>query len=163
MGRFRLPVMAATVASLAGCTVDAATPSTDTGTDTDTDTVAAACQSRSPDGVSPWVSSGTIACGLLQDEIMTFWAQVSADDPQGSYTLAPYPNYVRANRVSDDSQVFEMAVLACHEDGECEGTWREQDQPDVTCADATSAFTFTAVVSDGNDNLSEPCLLTWAD
>ena len=106
------------------------------------------------DGISPYVESGTIDCSLVNNNdqgVMTFFVEASANDPQGAFTLKRFPNYIVVK--TGGTEVFRKGYAVCEEDGSCTGTWREQDEPSVPCAQADS-FEFFLVVEDDEGNVS---------
>ena len=106
------------------------------------------------DGISPYVEAGTIDCRIVSDNdqgVMTFFIEATANDPQGAFTLKRFPNYVVVK--SGDTEVINKGYVVCQDDGGCTGTWREQDEPAVPCAQADN-FEFFLVVEDDEGNVS---------
>jgi len=138
--------------SVVGCKQDTVVD-TDTDTDTDTDVVG--------DGFSPTVEEAIVFCLDSGQSAGISWVfEIQANDPQGAGTINSL-NTIGAYTVVGDAEIFSKNLLACSEDGECIGSYRE-DQAGIICSDHEN-YVFRATIEDADGNQSIPTELIWSD
>lgn len=112
------------------------------------------------DGTSPVITSGTIDCSNTggSSKVDTWYANLTATDPQGADTLVGFGNTLTAYQVANDAEAYTDISIVCGDDGACFGSV-SSDVSGIPCANGDSFYWVVAVL-DIEGNWSEPFTLT---
>ena len=137
------------------CSKDDSDVDTDTDSDTDLD-------GTINDGFTPYIEEGYVFCIDSGDSAGIIWSwSIKANDEQGPFTIESL-NDVGAYTVQGDAEVWRKGLLACNDEGECIGSYRES-QAGILCQNQ-SDFIFKAFIADVDGNVSETNnVLEWLD
>lgn len=125
--------------------------------DSDSDADVGGCEST--DGVSPSVLAASLTCPPpAQDNQPRFLLlAITADDPQGAFTLAPLGHTFKGYILANGQELFSERAITCSRDnaGECVGSLAS-GLVGVDCTSLTN-YRFTATLVDDEGNVSAEC------
>ena len=112
------------------------------------------------DGESPVITSGTIDCTNTggSSKVDTWYANLTATDPQGADTIVGFGNTLTAYQVANDAEAYSDISIVCGDDGACFGSV-SSDVSSIPCGNGDSFYWVVAVL-DIEGHWSEPFTLT---